>query len=80
MKVLSVKFNKNLNEQILNEFQAKIIDVMPYTPVFVERGALAASDVDITKYLGYVFDVIILLTMFLCFFALSANMSANLFE
>lgn len=28
----------------------------------------------------YVFDTIIVLTMFLCFFALSANMSANLYE
>jgi len=26
------------------------------------------------------FNIIILMTMFLCFFALSANMSANLFE
>ncbi len=27
-----------------------------------------------------IFDVVILITMFLCFFALSSNMTANLFE
>ena len=30
--------------------------------------------------IGYIFDVIIIISMSLCFFALSANMSANLFE
>lgn len=30
--------------------------------------------------MSYVFNTIIALTMFLCFFALSANMSANLYE
>jgi len=30
--------------------------------------------------LNLLFDAIILITMFLCFFALSANMSANIFE
>lgn len=34
----------------------------------------------ISNILEYVFDTIIVLTMFLCFFALSANMSANLYE
>jgi putative ABC transport system permease protein len=35
------------------------------------------------KILGYVnkvFDVLIMIIMFLCFFALSSNMSANLYE
>lgn len=34
----------------------------------------------ISHILNIVFSVIISLTMFLCFFALSANMSANLFQ
>lgn len=34
----------------------------------------------ITNLLNKVFNIIILMTMFLCFFALSANMSANLIE
>lgn len=34
----------------------------------------------ITHVLNIVFNVIITLTMFLCFFALSANMSANLYQ
>jgi hypothetical protein len=37
------------------------------------------GDNKIEKILNKVFDTIIALTMFLCFFALSANMSANLF-
>lgn len=32
------------------------------------------------KLLNLIVDVIILVTMFLCFFALSANMSANLYD
>ena len=34
----------------------------------------------VTQLVNYIFDVIIGVTMFLCFFALSANMSANIFE
>jgi ABC-type antimicrobial peptide transport system permease subunit len=34
----------------------------------------------IVKIINIIFDGIIAITMFLCFFALSANMSANLFE
>ncbi len=34
----------------------------------------------ISNIINKTFDVIIGLTMFLCFFALSANMSANLYE
>lgn len=33
----------------------------------------------ITNILNKVFNTIIVMTMFLCFFALSANMSANLY-
>ena len=36
--------------------------------------------IDVTKLLNETFDIIIAITMFLCFFALSANMSANLYE
>ena len=35
---------------------------------------------DSEKLLSLIFDVIILITMFLCFFALSTNMTANLYE
>jgi ABC-type antimicrobial peptide transport system permease subunit len=34
----------------------------------------------VTRILNIAFNSIILVTMFLCFFALSANMSANLYE
>ena len=34
----------------------------------------------ITKVINYVFAVIIAIMMFLCFFSLSASMSANLFD
>ena len=35
---------------------------------------------NVMKIVNLMVDVIILLTMFLCFFALSANMSANLYD
>ena len=34
----------------------------------------------ILSYVNQVFDVLIVIIMFLCFFALSSNMSANLYE
>jgi hypothetical protein len=34
----------------------------------------------ILAVIGYIFDTIIVICMSLCFFALSANMSANLFD
>lgn len=43
-------------------------------------GGDAGSSDKITMILNLVFNVIILTTMFLCFFALSANMSANLYQ
>ena len=40
-----------------------------------------SNDTDkISSILNKVFNVIIVLTMFLCFFALSANMSSNLYH
>ena len=35
---------------------------------------------NVLELVNVIFNIIIVITMFLCFFALSANMSANLFE
>ena len=40
----------------------------------------AESTAGITKIIDYIFFVIIAIMMFLCFFSLSASMSANLFD
>jgi ABC-type antimicrobial peptide transport system permease subunit len=45
----------------------------------VEDG-LGAAIIKIQHLLNLMFDAVIIITMFLCFFCLLANMSANIFE
>lgn len=50
---------------------------------FIDNNASSGSKPEIQHIkfiINVVFDVLIVLTMFLCFFALSANMSANIFD
>ena len=57
----------------------KVIVDAPVSFSTIGSGDTKTTD-KITNILNKVFNVIIVMTMFLCFFALSANMSANLYE
>ena len=46
----------------------------------VDQQYYVDKDQNILKIIDYIFDTIIAITMFLCFFALSANMGANLYD
>ena len=65
------------------QFKAAVNLVLPDAS-FNNYGTTSTSTstgtINITKLMNKTFDIIIAITMFLCFFALSANMSANLYE
>lgn len=74
----------------LQEFKQDLIEGTNVILRFKEYGGLGKKTDDnvatpstidkVTRILNIVFNVIIALTMFLCFFALSSNMSANLIQ
>jgi ABC-type antimicrobial peptide transport system permease subunit len=64
-------------------FKAAVNKVLPdasFSSYAATSTSLSTGTIDITKLMNETFDIIIAITMFLCFFALSANMSANLYE
>lgn len=64
-------------------FKAAVNKVLPdasFSSYAATSTSLSTGTINITKLMNETFDIIIGITMFLCFFALSANMSANLYE
>lgn len=64
-------------------FKAAVNKVLPdasFSSYTATSTSLSTGTINITKIMNETFDIIIGITMFLCFFALSANMSANLYE
>jgi ABC-type antimicrobial peptide transport system permease subunit len=76
---LEVKFKPNTSQATISLFYNELKSATGGMQ-FDVYNELKVSNSKITKIMNYVFNTIIALTMFLCFFALSANMSANLYE
>jgi ABC-type antimicrobial peptide transport system permease subunit len=68
--------------EIILQFKTSMTQAANGTLVAIDIGGTGdtTTTTRITNLLNKVFNIIILMTMFLCFFALSANMSANLIE
>lgn len=68
--------------EIILDFKTSMTQAANGTLVAIDIGGTGdtTTTTRITNLLNKVFNIIILMTMFLCFFALSANMSANLIE
>jgi ABC-type antimicrobial peptide transport system permease subunit len=77
-----IEWNNPNDATTISEFKAAVNVVLPGATFsnFVTTTSASSSGPNITKILNKTFDTIIAVTMFLCFFALSANMSANLYE
>lgn len=82
IKSLQVQFKLTTPKSVITQFQDSIRTATNRTDYYfkiVGSGDTTTTS-KIQRILNIVFNVIIGLTMFLCFFALSANMSANLFQ
>lgn len=80
---LTMKWKQGTPTSTINNFQKDFLEsTNSGSKVDFYTGGLGdtTTTTKISNILEYVFDTIIVLTMFLCFFALSANMSANLYE
>ena len=84
-----IKFNDQITPQILTQFElefkkstkARISFSTALATSSSAKGASGPTTQDkIASIMNKGFNTIIALTMFLCFFALSANMSANLIQ
>ena len=82
-----IKFNDQITPQILTQFEldfkkatkARLSYSTALATSGTAKGASGPTTQDkIANIMNKGFNTIIALTMFLCFFALSANMSANL--
>ena len=67
----------SLKQSLAEALPGQKISITDHTPA--STGSNLSID-KITSIMNKVFNSIIIITMLLCFFALSANMSANLYE
>jgi ABC-type antimicrobial peptide transport system permease subunit len=79
---IDINWKSTTSAATIADFKQSMMKVIVDAPVsFSTIGSGDTKTTDkITNILNKVFNVIIVMTMFLCFFALSANMSANLYE
>jgi hypothetical protein len=78
IRKIDISWKPSTPDSVVTDFKtdfSKAVSNCHYRTV----GAASNSTDKISNILNKVFNVIIVMTMFLCFFALSANMSANLF-
>lgn len=89
LKRIVIKFNDKITQELLTQFKIDCADATPAPLYYVNSLTFESSGSDnqdipitekITKIMNKGFDSIIVMTMFLCFFALSANMSSNLYQ
>eukprot|EP00347_Sterkiella_histriomuscorum_P021563 403333540 len=78
--VIKMKYGSTSDDQqrLINRIKQQIPDYLGYYIGFFTEsdGSLAVVD----KIVSLLFDIVIVITMFLCFFSLSSSMSANLYE
>jgi len=61
--------------------QQALEEVLPSSiPVTINTASSTSTNSPIMKKVNHGFDIVIGITMFLCLFSLSANVSANVFE
>lgn len=65
-------------QRLIKEFKTNMPDMYVYSISFGAEGSETLEYVD--GIVTLLFDIIIIITMFLCFFSLSSSMSANLLE
>ena len=68
----------SLKQSLAEALPGQKISITDHTPASSTGSNLSIDK--ITSIMNKVFNSIIIITMLLCFFALSANMSANLYE
>ena len=73
----------SLSDPTDTNFTAELVGALesvlpPNYDVNVNEDPTQDNKQNVTRLLNEIFDVIIVITMFLCLFALSANMSANI--
>jgi ABC-type antimicrobial peptide transport system permease subunit len=77
---LLIKQTDPQDSAFTTELQAALADVLPSSFSVVINSSSTGSLAYVLRLLNVMFDIIIAVTMFLCLFALSANMSANIFN
>ena len=77
---IDLQFKPNMPLSVINSFTVALLQSTGIPSFYRIYNRTQSTTQKIAHILGIVFDIIIALTMFLCFFALSANMSANLLE
>lgn len=76
---LSLKLKKWVDKEEENRLVQELRSVIDLTVVSaILQEDIKSSTVD--RILSWIFNVIILITMFLCFFSLSSSMSANIYD
>lgn len=78
--IIKMKDGSSNNDQLLliNKFKDLIPDYVTSGINFNSENSETLALVD--QIVSLLFDVVIIITMFLCFFSLSSSMTANLFE
>ena len=80
--MINIQWNDNIPSTILTAFKTALTKACSGSTInyYTHSASSSSTNSKITSILDKVFNTIIGVTMFLCFFALSANMSANLYE
>ena len=73
-----IRVNDPSDTDLIDRIAADLKTATDSTPKLMYEEA--EKTVGITKIIDYIFTVIIAIMMFLCFFSLSASMSANLYD
>jgi ABC-type antimicrobial peptide transport system permease subunit len=79
---LLIKLTDPKDSAFSDELSTALADVLSSSFTVVSQGSSTTSDslAKVIRLLNEIFDIIIAITMFLCLFALSANMSANIYQ
>lgn len=79
---LLIKLTDPKDAVFTNQLSNALADVLDSSLEVVTEGSSTTSDSldKVIRLLNEIFDIIIAITMFLCLFALSANMSANIYQ
>lgn len=79
---INIKWKTSTASTVIAEFKNSMNAANPGSTFSYQARGLQGSDTTakIKNIMNIVFDTIIIMVMLLCFFALSANMTANLYE
>lgn len=77
---LLIKLNDPKDAVFTNQLSNSLADVLDSSFEVVTEGSSSDSLNKVIRLLNELFDIIIAITMFLCLFALNANMSANIYQ